>query len=328
MRPFEFHVASSTDQAMALLSSHAGARLLAGGTTLVDLMKHEVETPAHVIDINRLDLRRVDELADGGLSIGAMVRNSDLARHPLVVARYPMLSQALLAGASPQLRNMATTAGNLLQRTRCYYFRDVASPCNKREPSSGCSALHGFNRIHAVLGGSERCIATHPSDMAVPLVALDAIVHVRDQNRERVIPIREFNLQPGDEPWRENTLMPEELIVSVELPPVPFARRSVYIKVRDRRSYAFALASAAVALDLDGPIIRDARIAIGGVATIPWRVPAAEAALRGKRVGGEAFANAAELAVHGAVPRKHNAFKIELAMRTVMRALARAAERP
>jgi xanthine dehydrogenase YagS FAD-binding subunit len=328
MRPFEFHAASSTDQAVALLSSHAGARLLAGGTTLVDLMKHGVETPAHVIDINRLDLRRVDELADGGLSIGAMVRNSDLAHHPLVIARYPMLSQALLAGASPQLRNMATTAGNLLQRTRCYYFRDVASPCNKREPSTGCSAVHGFNRIHAVLGGSERCIATHPSDMAVPLVALDAIVHVRDQNRERVIPIREFYLQPGDEPWRENTLLPEELIVSVELPPVPFARHSVYIKVRDRRSYAFALASAAVALDLDGPIIRDARIALGGVATIPWRVPAAEAALRGKRVGGEAFANAAELAVHGAVPREHNAFKIELAKRTLMRALWRAAERP
>src|SRR6185503_18327720 len=253
-------------------------------------------------------------------------RNSDLAHHPLVRERLPMLSQALLAGASGQLRNMATTGGNLLQRTRCYYFRDAASPCNKREPGAGCAALHGFNRIHAILGGSEHCIATHPSDMAVPLAALDAVVRVRGPKGERAIPIAEFYVLPGDRPERETTLARGELITAVDIPATPFATRSVYIKVRDRASYAFALASAAVALELDGKTIRDARIALGGVGTVPWRSREAEQALRGQKAGGETYMRAAVAALEGAAPHEHNAFKIELARRTLARALARAGE--
>lgn len=326
MRPFEFLNAESEERAVALLSAHPGARLLAGGTTLVDLMKHFVETPTRVIDINRLPLADVRELPDGGIRVGAMVRNSDLAHHPLVRSRYPVLSQALLSGASPQLRNMATTGGNLLQRPRCYYFRDTASACNKREPGAGCSALQGENRIHAVLGTSDHCIATHPSDMAVALTALDAVVNVHGPKGERAVPIAAFYHTPHDDPTTETTLVHGELITSVDLPRLPFATRSLYIKVRDRASFAFALASAAVALDLDGDVIREARLALGGVATVPWRARGAEDALRGKRAGAEAFAAAATAALTGAVPREHNAFKIELAKRTIMRALARAAE--
>jgi len=325
VHPFEFHAASNEGDAIALRTTHADARFLAGGTTLVDLMKHDVERPAHVIDINALDLARVTE-EFGGIRIGAMVRNSDLAHHPLVRDRFPVLSQALLAGASPQLRNMASTGGNLLQRTRCYYFRDVASPCNKREPGSGCGALHGYNRIHAILGTSEHCIATHPSDMAVALMALDAVVHVRGARGERAIPLGQFYLLPGDHPELETTLASDELIVSVHVPALDFARRSLYLKVRDRASYAFALASAAVALDMTGGTIRDARIALGGVGTVPWRARAAEEVLRGRRLESQTLQRAADAALQGAIPRGHNAFKIDLARRTLMRALARAGE--
>ncbi len=325
MYPFQFESAASEQDAIALLGANPDARFLAGGTTLVDLMKHDVERPARVVDINQLSLTTVEEIDGGGLRIGAMVRNSDLANHPLVRERYPVLSQALLAGASPQLRNMATTGGNLLQRARCQYFRDVANACNKREPGSGCSALHGINRIHAVLGTSEQCIATHPSDMAVALAALDAIVRVRGAGGERTIPLVDFHLMPHDRPDRETRLEHGELIVSVDVPPLPFAKRSLYIKVRDRASYAFTLASAAVALDVRDGVIRAARIALGGVATKPWRVPDAESALENTSADGAAFGRAAELALSGAVAREHNAFKIELAKRTLIRALTRAA---
>jgi xanthine dehydrogenase YagS FAD-binding subunit len=324
MQPFEFVSAESEDDALALLADDAGAKFLAGGTTLVDLMKHFVETPSRLVDINALPLTDVSELPDGGVRIGAMVRNSDLAHHSLIVERYPLLSQALLAGASPQLRNMATTGGNLLQRPRCQYFRDVANRCNKREPGTGCSALGGVNRIHAILGTSDECIATHPSDMAVALTALDAVVNVRSDTGVRGIPIESFFHVPSYDPTTETTLARGELITSVDLPALPFARRSLYIKVRDRASYAFALASAAVAVDLRDGAIREARIALGGVGTVPWRAREAEAALRGRPVTSDAYAAAASAALTGAVPRTHNGFKIELTKRTLVRALSRA----
>jgi xanthine dehydrogenase YagS FAD-binding subunit len=324
VHPFEYHAPSSVADALALIVSHPGGRFLAGGTTLVDLMKHRVERPDHVIDINHLALAEVAERPDGAVRVGALVRNSDLAHHPLVRERYPMLSQALLAGASPQLRNMATTGGNLLQRTRCYYFRDGVSACNKRQPGSGCTALQAPNRIHAVLGTSAHCIATHPSDMAVALMALDAVVLLEGRDGDRRVPIGELYLTPGAHPERETTLDPGELITAVELPPLPFARRSLYVKVRDRRSYAFALASAAVALDVDGGRIREARIALGGVATIPWRARDAEGVLRGATLDAATLRRAADAALAGAVPHSDNGFKISLAKRTLVRALSRA----
>ena len=325
MHPFAYSAVQDEHAAVRAVGEAPGARFLAGGTTLVDLMKLNVERPERVVDINALPLAQVEELRDGGLRIGAMVRNSDLAEHAAVRTRYPLLAQALLAGASPQLRNMATTGGNLLQRTRCYYFRDTAARCNKRQPGAGCDALQGYNRIHAVLGTSEHCIATHASDLCVALAALDATVRVLGPSGERTIPFGDFHLLPGDHPERETALKPGELITSVDVPPLPFARRSVYVKVRDRASYAFALASAAVALDMQGERIRTARVALGGVGTKPWRARAAEEALAGKRAGAAAFQAAANAALAGARPRQHNAFKIELAKRTLMRALARAA---
>lgn len=325
MYPFTFSSAADEATARDLMTRDRHARVLAGGTTLVDLMKLDVERPSQIIDINALPLKQIEQLPDGGLRLGALVRNSDLAQNDLVRLRFPLLSQALLAGASPQLRNMATTGGNLMQRTRCYYFRDTASPCNKREPGTGCAALQGLNRIHAILGGSEHCIATHPSDMSVALVALDALVRVRGPNGERTIPMTAFHLVPGNTPDRETTLQAGELIVAVDVPALPFATRSLYLKVRDRTSYAFALASAAVALDIRDGVIRRARVALGGVGTKPWRSPEAEHALAGKRPGAQAYQSAATVALAGAVPRKHNAFKVDLAKRTLMRALARAA---
>jgi len=325
MHPFAYSAVQDEHAAVRAVGEAPGARFLAGGTTLVDLMKLNVERPERVVDINALPLAQVEELRDGGLRIGAMVRNSDLAEHAAVRTRYPLLAQALLAGASPQLRNMATTGGNLLQRTRCYYFRDTAARCNKRQPGAGCDALQGYNRIHAVLGTSEHCIATHASDLCVALAALDATVRVLGPSGERTIPFGDFHLLPGDHPERETALKLGELITSVDVPPLPFARRSVYVKVRDRASYAFALASAAVALDMQGERIRTARVALGGVGTKPWRARAAEEALAGKRAGAAAFQAAANAALAGARPRQHNAFKIELAKRTLMRALARAA---
>jgi xanthine dehydrogenase YagS FAD-binding subunit len=323
MQPFTYATADDPRDATRLAAGDASARYLAGGTTLVDLMKLHVEQPTQLIDINALPLADVTELSDGTIRVGAMVRNSDLAHNETIRARYPVLSQALLAGASGQLRNMATTGGNLLQRTRCFYFRDTAMRCNKREPGSGCSAIDGQNRGHAILGTSDACIATHPSDMAVALVALEARVRILGPNRERVIPLAELHRLPDDHPEIETTLEQGELITAVEIPPLPFAVHSLYLKVRDRASFAFALASAAVALDVQDGIIRDARIALGGVATRPWRSPEAEDALLGRSAGMESYRAAAEAALAGAKPRRDNGFKIELARRTLVRALAR-----
>ena len=323
MQPFTYTTVADANAATRLAVADRRARYLAGGTTLVDLMKLDVEQPTQLIDITGLPLDEITALPDGVLRIGAMVRNSDLAHNELVRARYPMLSQAVLAGASGQVRNMATTAGNLLQRTRCFYFRDTAMPCNKREPGSGCSALDGYNRIHAVLGTSAHCIATHPSDMAVALVALDARVRVVGPAGERVVSLGALHRLPGDRPDRETTLEPGELIIAVDVPPLAFASRSLYLKVRDRASFAFALASAAVAVDVRDGTVRDARIALGGVGTKPWRAAGAEEALRGRRAGRDAYRAAADAALAGAVPRAHNAFKIELGKRTLVRALLR-----
>jgi xanthine dehydrogenase YagS FAD-binding subunit len=324
MQPFRF-VNVSTERAAQQAAATGGARYLAGGTTLVDLMKLHVERPSVIVDINAVPLDRIEQLPDGGLRVGAMVRNSDMAHHEMLRGRFPMLSQAILAGASGQVRNMATTGGNLLQRTRCYYFRDTASACNKREPGTGCPAIDGYNRIHAVLGGSEHCIATHPSDMCVALAALDAIVVVAAPGGNRKIPMAEFHLLPGDHPEREHALAPGELITAVDIPPLAFGARSLYVKVRDRASYAFALASAAVALDVQGGRIRGARIALGGVATRPWRAAKAEALLVDQAPDAKTWRMAADAALADAVPRAHNAFKIELAKRTLVRALDRAA---
>jgi xanthine dehydrogenase YagS FAD-binding subunit len=321
MQPFSYVAAEDTGTAMQLAAANSRARYLAGGTTLVDLMKLDVEQPMQLIDITGLPLTELTVRGDGTVRVGAMVRNSDLAHNEDVRTRYPMLSQALLAGASGQLRNMATTGGNLLQRTRCPYFRDTATACNKREPGTGCSAIEGHNRGHAVLGTSEFCIATHPSDMAVALIALDARVRVLGPGGERVIPISQLHRLPDDHPEIETTLAPGELIVAVDIPPLAFAARSLYLKVRDRASYAFALSSAAVAIDLHDGIIRDARVALGGVATKPWRSTAAEVALRGRAARRETYRDAAEAALVGAVPRRENGFKIELAKRTLVRAL-------
>ena len=319
MEPFEYVAANDEQQAIT-----AGARgaYIAGGTNLVDYMRLEVVQPAAVIDITRLPFTAIEETPGGGVRIGALARNEDVARDPLIVQRYPVLGEAILSGASPQLRNQATTGGNLLQRTRCPYFRDPqVAACNKRQPGSGCAALGGHNRSHAVLGTSTSCIATHPSDQNVALVALGAIAHTRGPGGARAIPIGELYTLPGERPDIETVLRPGELISAVELPALPFARRSHYVKVRDRAAFAFALASAAVALDLDGDHIRDARVALGGVATVPWRSAAAERALIGRRAGPEAFAAAAEAALAGAVTQPSNRFKVELARRTLVRAL-------
>lgn len=332
MRPFAYSAATSLLAAAATLARDPQARVIAGGTTLLDLMKLDVERPRRLIDLNGLaerepELAAVTVLPDGGVRVGALVRNSDLAHHPLVEARFPVLAEALLAGASPQLRNMATVGGNLLQRTRCPYFRDTATACNKREPGTGCSAAEGWTRLHAVLGASAHCLAASPGDMPVALVALDAQVNLLGSAGVRRVPLTQFYLLPGEHPERDTLLEPGELITSVDVPARTFSRRSHYRKVRDRASYAFALASAAVALDLDGDVVRDVRIALGGVGTIPWRCMGAEHALRGARTGPESFRSAAEAALEGAVPFPDNGFKIELAKRTVMRALATAAAR-
>ena len=326
MRPFDYTAAADSARAVQLVAADPDARFIAGGTTLIDLMKLEVESPRRLVDINTLAARepalaRVTSLPDGGVRIGALVRNSDLAWDGIIKERYPVLSEALLAGASGQIRNMATVGGNLLQRTRCYYFRDTAMPCNKREPGSGCSALEGHNRIHAVLGTSRQCIATSPGDMPVAMAALDAVVRVHGPQGERTIPLVDFHVVPGAHPERETVLRHGELVTAVDIPALPWARRSHYRKVRDRASYAFALASAAVALDLDGDRIRNVRIALGGVGTKPWRAHAAEAALRGKAATPASFRAAAEAELKDAVAHRENGFKIELAKRTMVRAL-------
>ncbi|PYR87753.1 MAG: FAD-binding molybdopterin dehydrogenase [Acidobacteria bacterium] len=321
MHPFSYE--KVTNEHEALERARLGnATFVAGGTTLVDLMKLNVEVPTALVDINGLPLNQIEDRSDGSIRIGALVRNGDLAHDSRIQSRYRVLSEAILAGASAQLRNMATTGGNLMQRTRCYYFRDPVYPCNKRQPGAGCAAMDGYNRIHAILGASDTCIATHPSDMAVALVALDASVHIRAANGERVVPITEFHLLPGDTPDRETVIRPGELITYVTLPSGPFGPRSAYVKLRDRASYEFALASAAVALQLEGTTVRSARVALGGVATKPWRALEAEQVLTGAAANKATFLNAADAALTGAVPRRHNAYKIELAKRAVVRALA------
>jgi xanthine dehydrogenase YagS FAD-binding subunit len=310
----------AADEGAAASALGAEGAFLAGGTTLLDLMKLEVLDPATLVDINPLPLASVEAQGDG-ITIGAMARNSDVAYAPLVRERYPLLSEALLSGASPQIRNMATVGGNLLQRTRCAYFRDPETPCNKRKPGSGCPAIEGENRNLAILGVSGSCIASHPSDMCVALTALDAVVLTRGPRGARSIPIGELYREPGDRPDLETTLEHGELIVAVHLPASPFAARSHYLKVRDRASYAFALVSVAAAVDLQDGVVRAARLALGGVGVKPWRVPAAEAALVGKPPGDAAFRAAAEEALRAATPRAGNAFKVELAKRCIVRAL-------
>jgi len=298
-------------------------RFVAGGTNLLDLLKEGVLVAPKLVDINRLPFDRIEETPDGGLLLGALARNADTAYHPLVKERYPLLADAILAGASPQLRNMASNGGNLLQRTRCYYFYDVATPCNKRTPGAGCSAIGGVTRQHAILGTSEHCIATHPSDMCVALAALEAVVHVQSVRGKREIPFAEFHRLPGDRPDIDTTLAPDELITHIALPPAPqFAGHSAYLKLRERLSYAFALTSVAAALDIaeDGTI-RAARIALGGVAHKPWRKPEAEQLLQGVRPSDEAFSRVAEALLAGAAGRGSNDFKIPMARNAIVRAL-------
>ena len=320
MQAFQYQRASEVEGAISAASA-AGVKFVAGGTTLIDLMKLNVERPATLLDINLLPLTKIERTPDGGLRIGAMVRNSDLAHDASVQRDYPVLSQALLSGASPQIRNMATTGGNLLQRTRCVYFRDTGYVCNKRDPGSGCAAMDGWNRMHAILGTSEHCIATHPSDMAVAMMALEAVVHIRSPKGDRAVPLDEFYFVPGSTPQRENVLTPGELIVFVTLPPLASGTRSYYLKRRDRASYEFALASAAVVAQTSGSRVQRVRIALGGVGTKPWRSREAEHALEGREATDSNFHTAADAALRGARPLHDNAFKIELAKRTLVRAL-------
>jgi xanthine dehydrogenase YagS FAD-binding subunit len=333
MNPFGYQRATSPDNAVRAVSA-SGAKFLGGGTNLVDLMKLDVEHPSSLVDITHLDLTTIEELPNGGVLIGAMVRNSDLANHARIVESYSLLSQALLSGASPQLRNMATTGGNLLQRTRCYYFMDTAFPaCNKRSPGTGCAALQGTNRIHAILGqsdsgpaGHDSCIATNPSDMNVALAALNATVHVLGPKGKRAIPLSDFHRLPGSTPHIDTNMKADELITGVELPAPAFATNSWYLKVRDRQSYAFALVSVAAGLQMNGSTIQSAGLALGGVAHKPWRSIEAEKSLAGASPGPDAFRKAAGLALAGAKGYQDNAFKIELAKRSIVRALTIAAQ--
>ena len=323
---FDYARASDVADAVRLIGADPAAKFIAGGTNLIDLMKYDVERPVRLIDISRLPLNTVEQTAEGGLRIGALVPNTDLAYHPLVEKRYPLLSSAILAGASQQLRNMASTGGNLVQRTRCFYFYDVATPCNKREPGSGCSAIDGINRINAILGTSDACIATHPSDMCVALAALQAKVHVTGPAGERVIPFQDFHRLPGDTPERDTNLAPNEIITAIELPAQGFAANYSYLKIRDRLSYAFALISVAAAMELEGGRIKEARLALGGVAHKPWRDPEVEASLRDQAADEQAFARAADALLRDAKGFSHNAFKIDLARRAIVRTLTQAAK--
>ena len=327
MHTFEFSRPADQAEAIARASQAktaqqgADIRFIAGGTTLIDLMKLNVETPTRVLDVNRLPLDKIEVTADGGLKIGATVRNSDLAHHVIVQRDYSVLSQAILSGASAQLRNMATTAGNLLQRTRCVYFRDTAMPCNKREPGTGCPAITGSNRMLAILGTSEHCIATNPSDMCVAMAALEATIHVQGRKGSRAIPISDFHLLPGNTPNRETVLEPGDLITHVTLPRPISGSKQVYLKLRDRASYEFALASAAIVMTIARGKVKQVRIAMGGVGTKPWRSPEAEVALVGKPADAVNFRKAAEAALREAKPQSENKFKIELAKRCLTHAL-------
>jgi xanthine dehydrogenase YagS FAD-binding subunit len=318
---FSYVRAGGLDEAVREIAADPAARFIAGGTNILDLMKENVARPTRLVDISRLPLAAIEDTPDGGLRLGALCTNADTAYHDEVQKRYPLVSKAILAGASQQLRNMATNGGNLLQRTRCYYFYDTGTPCNKRDPGSGCPAISGLNRMHAILGTSENCIATHPSDMCVALAALEAIVQVQGAGGSRSIPFVEFHRLPGDTPHVDNTLRGDEIITSIDLPPRGFADHYAYLKVRDRTSYAFALVSVAAALEMDGSTIGEARIALGGVAHKPWRVPAAEATLRGQSASEENFRRVADAYLSGARGYAQNAFKIELAKRAIVRAL-------
>lgn len=318
---FPFAFLQATDERSALAAGERGGRYIAGGTTLVDLMRETVERPATVVDINALPYRELQVNAQG-LRVGALVRMTDLAKDPRVRMQYPVISEALELSASAQLRNMASIGGNIMQRPRCLYFRDASAACNRRQPGSGCPAIGGENRSHAVLGTSEQCVATHPSDLAVALVALEAVVIVRSRSSDRRIPIAQFFRQPGNTPDQEHDLHPGELIVAIEVPAGPHTARSGYLKVRDRQSYEFALSSAAVALDIQGGVIRAARVAVGGIATVPWRLPEVERALVGRTAAQPLWTDAARHAANGAKPLSGNGFKIELVKRTVARQLA------
>ena len=326
MRTIDFEQASDPVHAIRLIQQ-SGSKFIGGGTNLIDLMKGDVEQPMRLVDINHIGLADITELPGGGLRIGASARNSDTANHALVRTRYPLLSQALLSGASPQLRNMATMGGNLLQRTRCPYFTDTAfAMCNKRVPGSGCGARQGYSRAHAILGASAACIAVNPSDMNVALAALDAVVQVTGPQGTRSIPIADFHRLPGATPQIDTVLAPSELITAVDLPPPAFSRHAYYLKIRDRASYAFALVSVAAALDIRDGVVRQARVALGGVAHKPWRVPAAEAVLVGQALDDDRSMRAAGLLLEGAQAYKDNGFKIKLAQRAIVRALREAGE--
>ncbi len=326
MRPFKYVRANDPAAATRAVAANPRAKFLAGGTNLLDLMKEDVERPNELVDLTRLKLDEIKAIG-AGVSIGALAKNTDTANHPLIRKNYPLLTQAIVAGASGQLRNMATNGGNLMQRTRCQYFYDTAMPCNKREPGTGCGALEGLNRIHAILGWSDKCVATYPGDMANALYALDALVRIRNASgRERTIPITEFHRLPGDTPKRDNNLQHGELIVAIDLPKSPFAKNCYYLKVRDRASYAFALVAVAAALEMNGGTIRQARVVLGGVAHKPWRSADAEAALAGKPASAESFLQAATVALKDAKPLAHNAYKVELGKRAIVRALMHASK--
>ena len=323
---FQYARANDVADAIRQIAADPTAKFIAGGTNLLDLMKDDVERPSRLIDISRLPLRAIEETASGGVLIGALMPNSDLAYHPLIEQRYPLIASAILAGASQQLRNMASTGGNLLQRTRCFYFYDTETPCNKRQPGSGCSAIEGINRINAILGASDSCIATHPSDLCVALAALEARVHVAGAAGVRVIAFSDFHRLPGDTPQHDTNLCPHEIITAVELPANGFNTNYSYLKIRDRLSYAFALVSVAAALELDGETIKEARLALGGVAHKPWRDATVEAALRGQPANRITFTRAADVVLRDARGFAHNSFKIELARRAIVRTLTQAAQ--
>jgi len=326
MRSFEFVPAAAVPTARAAVAAHAAVQnsvYLGGGTTLIDLMKLDIMRPSRVVDVHKMDIREIKRLPDGRIRIGAMVTNTEFARHPEILAAFPVLSQALLSGASTQLRNKATTAGNIMQRVRCGYFRDGVSPCNKRQPGSGCAAIGGHNRnVHAVLGGTEDCIAAHPSDMCVAVAAIGATVEVLGPSGPRVIDFADFHLLPGDTPWKEHALQPNEMITHLTLDAPLGHSRSAYLKLRDRTSYQFALASSAVILVTSGGRITEARIAMGGVGTKPWRAKNAETALRGARATREVFEHAAGIAMEGAKSYGQNGFKIKLGQQAIVRNLS------
>jgi len=325
MISFRYVRTNDVAEAVRQIAGDPNAKFVAGGTNLIDLMKMDVERPTTVIDITGLPLRQIEDTPSGGLRIGALVRNADLAYHPEIEKRYPVLASAIMAGASQQLRNMASTGGNLLQRTRCSYFYDTATPCSKREPGSGCSAIDGQNRMHAILGASRNCIATHPSDMCVALALLEAKVHVTSESGERTIAFADFHRLPGDTPQRDTNLNADEIIIAVELSPKGFADNYTYLKIRDRLSYAFALVSVAAGLELEGDTIKEGRFALGGVAHKPWRDLEAEAVLRGQAANAATFTRAADVLLRDAKGLAHNTFKIDLARRCIARALTQAA---